>query len=150
MSQQPRQPQQQQGLLGGLLQPVTDTVGGLTGGQGLGGVLEPVTGAVGQATEGLGKALGNIGGETGKRYDPDEIGYYRQIMERQGPPMVYSNKQLRERLEIEKELGQLRQQQLPQPPEYMGQLIQIPQTLMQLQIEQGYQLRQILQYLQHK
>lgn len=57
--------------------------------------------------------IGNIGGETGKQYDPDEIGYYRRIMERQGPPMVYSNKQLRERLQIEKELGQLRKQYEP-------------------------------------
>jgi hypothetical protein len=80
MSQQPRQSQQQQGLLGGLLQPVTDVVGGLTGGQGLGGILEPVTGAVGNVSEGLGQGLsnvlGNLGGSSGKQYDPDEIGYY--------------------------------------------------------------------------
>jgi hypothetical protein len=140
-------------LLGGLLQPVTDVVGGLTGGQGLGGALEPVTGAVGQVGEGLGQGLGNVlgglGGSSGKQYDPEDIGYYRQIMERQGPPMVYSNQQLRERLQIEREFGQLRQQ-YPQPPEYMGQLIQILQILMQLQIEQGYQIRQIMQYLQNK
>jgi eukaryotic translation initiation factor 2C len=113
------QGQQPEGLLGGLL-------GGGQGqqGQGLGGVLQPVSDTVGKASQGLGNVLGNIGGSTTRHYDPDEIGYYRQQMERQGPP--------------------------EQQHQYMSMIIEILQKLVQQQIQQEYTIRQIIYLLQNK
>lgn len=79
---------------------------------------------MGKAGQGLGNVLGNIGGSTTRHYDPEDIGWYRQQMERQGPP--------------------------EQQHQYMAMIIEILQKLVQQQIQQEYMIRQIIQHLQNK
>jgi hypothetical protein len=85
------------------------------GGGLLGGVLEPVTDTVGGVGQGLGKALSNIGGSSIREYDPADISPYRQQMEQQGPPQSHGGA-VEERLsqmehKIEQILQYIQQQQ---------------------------------------